>query len=157
MELTQNEKKLLVALGESGSADATSLAEKMNTRPEAVVQYANLARERGLVEVEKHVTRRYRPTEEGRAYVGKGLPERQLFESFGEAIPMRDLQKHPLAKIGIGWMRRKGWITIRDGVVHKTGNAPPGPDEVAFARLGETGEIPAGEEGVLDLVKRGLI
>ena len=40
---------------------------------------------------------------------------------------MRDLQKHPLAKIGIGWMRRKGWITIRDGVVHKTGNAPPGP------------------------------
>ena len=51
MELTQNEKKLLVALGESGSADATSLAEKMNTRPEAVVQYANLARERGLVEL----------------------------------------------------------------------------------------------------------
>jgi len=157
VELTQNEKKLLVALAPLGLADAAALAEKMNTRPEAVVQYANLARERGLVEVERDVTRRYRPTEEGLAYVGKGLPERQLFESFGEAIPMRDLQKHPLAKIGIGWMRRKGWITIRDGVVHKTGNAPPGPDEAAFARLGETGETPADEEGVLDLVKRGLV
>jgi phenylalanyl-tRNA synthetase alpha chain len=156
VELTLNEKRLLVALGPVGSADAASLADLMDSRREAVVQYANLAGERGLVDVEKHVSRRYVPTKEGRAYLGKGLPERQVLESFGETIPMRDLQSHPLAKIAIGWMRKKGWIAIRDGVVQKTGATAAGADEVAFARLGETGAIEDGE-GVPDLLRRGLV
>ena len=156
MELTLNEKKLLVALGPAGSADAATLAERMETRREAVVQYANLASERGLVDVEKHVSRQYVLTEEGRAYAGRGLPERQVLESFEETIPMRDLQAHPLAKIAIGWMRKKGWVTIRDGVVQKTGNAALGPDETAFARVSETGAVEDGE-GVADLARRGLV
>jgi phenylalanyl-tRNA synthetase alpha chain len=156
VELTLNEKKLLVALGPVGSTDAASLAGLMDSRREAVVQYANLAGERGLVDVEKHVSRRYVPTEEGRAYLGKGLPERQVLESFVETIPMRDLQSHPLAKIAIGWMRKKGWIAIRDGVVQKTGATTAGADEAAFARLGETGAIEDGV-GVADLAKRGLV
>jgi phenylalanyl-tRNA synthetase alpha chain len=155
VELTLNEKRLLVVLEEAGSADVVVLAEKMDTRREAVVQYANLAGEKGLVDVEKHVSRRYIPTEEGRAYMGKGLPERQVLESFEGEIPMRDLQSHPLAKIAIGWMRKKGWIAIRDGIVQKTDTTAPGPDEAAFARLTESGAIAAGE-GVSDLVKRGL-
>ena len=156
MELTLNEKRLLVALGPTGSADATILAKKMSARPEAVVQYANLAGERGLVNVEKRISRRFTPTEEGRTYLGKGLPERQLLESFGETIPMRDLQRHPLAKIGIGWMRKKGWVAIRDGVVQKTGASAPGPDEAAFARLGESGAV-EDSVGVADLLRRGLV
>jgi len=156
VELTLNEKRLLVALEATGSADAAVLAEKMDTRREAVVQYANLAGERGLVDVEKHVARRYVPTEEGRTYMEKGLPERQVLESFEETIPMRDLQSHPLAKIAIGWMRKKGWIAIRDGVVQKTGRTAPGHDEAAFARLGENGAIEDGE-GIADLAKRGLV
>jgi phenylalanyl-tRNA synthetase alpha chain len=156
VELTLNEKRLLVTLGPMGSADAAVLAEKMDARREAVVQYAILAADRGLVDVEKHVARRYVPTEEGRAYMEKGLPERQVLESFEESIPMRDLQSHPLAKIAIGWMRKKGWIALRDGVVTKTGATAPGPDETAFARLAERGEIADGE-GVADLVKRGLV
>ena len=156
MELTLNEKKLLVALGPAGSADAATLAERMETRREAVVQYANLASERGLVDVERHVSRQYVLTEEGRAYAGRGLPERQVLESFEETIPMRDLQAHPLAKIAIGWMRKKGWVTIRDGVVQKTGNAALGPDETAFARVSETGAVEDGE-GVADLARRGLV
>ena len=156
MELTLNEKKLLVALEATGSADVAALAEKLDTRREAVVQYANLAGEKGLVDVEKHVFRRYLPTEEGRAYMGKGLPERQVLDSFEGEIPMRDLQSHPLAKIAIGWMRKKGWIAIRGGVVQKTDAAAPGPDEVLFARLAESGAIAAGE-GVSDLAKRGLV
>ncbi|MDV2481616.1 phenylalanine--tRNA ligase subunit alpha [Methanoculleus sp. Wushi-C6] len=156
MELTLNEKRLLVALGSIGSADAGTLADLMDSRREAVVQYANLAGERGLVDVEKQVSRRYVPTEEGRAYLGQGLPERQVLESFGETIPMRDLQSHPLAKIAIGWMRKKGWIAIRDGIVQKTGATGAGADEVAFARLGETGAI-EDSDGVADLAKRGLV
>ncbi|WP_286878800.1 phenylalanine--tRNA ligase subunit alpha, partial [Methanoculleus sp. UBA413] len=156
MELTLNEKRLLVALGPVGSADAATLADLMDTRREAVVQYANLAGERGLVDVEKHVSRRYTLTGEGRGYAGKGLPERQVLESFENEIPMRDLQAHPLAKIAIGWMRKKGWVVVRNGVVQKTGNAAPGPDEAAFARASENGAITDGE-GVADLLRRGLV
>ncbi|NLM29185.1 MAG: phenylalanine--tRNA ligase subunit alpha [Methanomicrobiales archaeon] len=156
MELTLNEKRLLVALGPVGSADAATLADRMGTRREAVVQYANLAGERGLVDVEKHVSRQYTLTEEGQDYAGRGLPERQVLESFGDEIPMRDLQAHPLAKIAIGWMRKKGWVVIRDGVVQKTGDAIPGSDEVAFARAGDAGAIEDGE-GVADLLRRGLV
>jgi phenylalanyl-tRNA synthetase alpha chain len=156
VDLTLNEKRLLVALESVGSADAATLANLMGTHREAVVQYANLASERGLVDVERHISRRYILTREGRAYAGKGLPERQVFESFENEIPMRDLQAHPLAKIAIGWMRKKGWVVIRDGVVQKTGSAVPGPDEAALARLGEGGAITDGE-GVADLLRRGLV
>jgi len=143
VELTQNEKRLLAALGPVGSADAAALAGMMDARREAVVQYANLAGERGLVDVEKRISRRYVPTDEGRACAGKGLPERQVFESFGEAIPMRDLQAHPLAKIAVGWMRKKGWVTIRDGVVQKTGNELTGATAIRCLVLGFYIEAPA--------------
>ncbi|NLA39537.1 MAG: phenylalanine--tRNA ligase subunit alpha [Methanomicrobiales archaeon] len=156
MELTLNEKRLLVALEPAGSADAATLADMMDTRREAVVQYANLAGERGLVDVERHVSRRYTLTGEGRNYAGRGLPERQVFESFKDEIPMRSLQAHPLAKIAIGWMRKKGWITIRGGIVQKAGDASYGPDETAFALAGENGTIEDGE-GIADLLRRGLV
>jgi len=151
VELTLNEKKLLIALAPVESADAGALAERMDTREEAVVQYAHLAADRGLVEVRRVVKPQYGLTEEGMAYAGKGLPERQLFESFDDRIAMQELQRHPLAKIGIGWMRKKGWIAIRDGIVEKTGDAPVGPDERAFQDPGQ------GSEGVRDLIKRGLV
>ncbi len=156
MDLTLNEKRLLVALGPVGSADAATLADLMGTRQEAVIQYANLARERGLVDVEKRVSRRYTLTGEGQTYAGRGLPERQVFESFDDEIPMRDLQAHPLARIAIGWMRKKGWVAIKSGIVQKTDSAAPGPDEIAFARASEDGSITDGE-GVVDLLRRGLV
>ena len=157
MDLTLNEKRLLVALEPVGSVDAATLADLMDTRQEAVIQYANLARERRLVDVEKHVSRRYTLTEEGQTYAGRGLPERQVLESFDDEIPMRDLQAHPLARIAIGWMRKKGWVVIKNGIVRKTGNATPGPDEVAFAQASENGAVTGDEEGVFDLLRRGLV
>jgi len=151
MDLTYNEKKLLVALGKLTSADPATLAEEMGTQKEAVVQYTHLGSEKGLVSVEKRVRPGYSLTEEGRVYAGRGLPERQLYESFKDCIPMKELQQHPLAKIGIGWMRKKGWISIRDGIVEKAGEAPVGADERAFS------DLEHGGEGVRELIKRGLV
>ncbi len=155
MELTLNEKKLLVALEPLGSADAESLAEKMDARKEAVVQYALLASDRGFATLERRVHTVYTLTEEGEKYNFAGLPERQLLESFAEEISMRDLQRHPLAKIGIGQMRKKGWITIQDGIVRKVGNPAPGADEIAFAKLAR-GLVEHCEE-IAELRKRGLV
>src|SRR5690606_1110507 len=52
--------------------------------------------------------------------------------------------------------RKKGWIAINGGTVQKTGNAVPGPDEAAFAGMGESGSIEDGD-GVADLLRRGLV
>jgi phenylalanyl-tRNA synthetase alpha chain len=156
VELTLNEKKLLVALDPVGVTDAAALADRMGARKEAVVQYALLASDRGLARLEKNLRTVYSLTEEGEKSAGEGLPERQLLESFDTEIPMRDLQQHPLARIGIGWMRKKGWIAIKDGIVSKTGMDAPGADEAAFAKLRD-GPVDEAVPGIADLQKRGLV
>ncbi len=151
MDLTQNEKKLLAVLAPLGSTDSPRLAELLAVPEEAAIQYAYLLQDRGFAVVERKVAKHYSLTDEGRNYAEHGLPERQLLASFAESIPMAELTRHPLAKIGIGQMRKKGWITIRDGVVEKTGEAGEGDDEAALRNPSE------GKKGLADLLKRGLL
>ncbi len=150
-ELTPNERRLLATLAPLREADADVLAEMMGATPEAVVQYGQLASTRGLACVERETETRYVLTEEGKQYRDKGLPERQLLESFPESIDIRELQRHPLARIGIGWLRKKGWAVIRDGRVEKCGQVPPGEDERALQDPGRGGR------GTVELLKRGLL
>jgi phenylalanyl-tRNA synthetase alpha chain len=151
MDLSANEKRLLAALGKRRRAMLSGLAQELGASEAAVLQHARICSEKGLVELRKDVKRSYTLTDEGREYRKKGLPERQLLESFGESIPVKELQKKSHAKLGIGWMRKKGWVTIRDGTVTKTGTPPPGPDELAL-RSPE-----AGGEGIRALIDRGLL
>jgi phenylalanyl-tRNA synthetase alpha chain len=151
VDLTQNEKKLLAVLGTTGIATPEDLAQRLMVSEEAAVQYAYLLQDRGLAIVRRQVEKKYSLTEEGMLYASEGLPERQVLESFETTTPMADLTRHPLAKIGIGQMRRKGWITIRSGMVEKTKAIVPGADEEA---LKDPENHP---EGVPDLLKRGLV
>ncbi|MDD1670784.1 MAG: phenylalanine--tRNA ligase subunit alpha [Methanomicrobiales archaeon] len=151
MDLTAGERRLLAALGKRRRADPAALAADLGTSEEAVLQYARLLAERGLAGIRREVRRSYTLTEEGKEYRKKGLPERQLLESFGESIPVKELQKKPNARLGIGWMRKKGWVTIRDGIVTKARTPPPGPDETALRSPG------AGGDGVRALIDRGLL
>jgi phenylalanyl-tRNA synthetase alpha chain len=151
MDLTANERRLLSALGKRKRSGLPELAKDLGTSEEAVLQYARLLNERGLAVLGKEVRKSYTLTEEGKEYREKGLPERQLLESFTGSIPVKDLQRHPRAKLGIGWMRKKGWVAIRNGLVTKAGDAPQGPDE--FALHSPT----PGGEGVRVLLDRGLL
>jgi phenylalanyl-tRNA synthetase alpha chain len=151
MDLTRNEKRLLTALGPRKAASPIELAEILSMTDEAVIQHALRLQERGLVHVETRVDQRYCLTMEGGEYAKKGLPERQLLESFDQQIPLKQLTTHPLSSVAIGWMRKKGWIAIQEGVVHKTGHAPPGEDEITL-------KDPArGGKGAQQLLKRGLL
>lgn len=153
MDLTYNEKRLLAALYKERHGEwrePEELAGELGTNGEAVVQYSHLLSGRGLAEVRQETRHAFALTPEGEEYREKGLPERQLLSSFEGSVPMAELNRHPLARIGIGWLRRKGWVTIRDGLVTKTGTSPESPDEAALR------EIEAGGQGVSDLIKRGL-
>ncbi|NTV00042.1 MAG: phenylalanine--tRNA ligase subunit alpha [Methanoregulaceae archaeon] len=151
MDLTQNEKRLLAMLADVGTASPSELAERLPAPQEAVLQYAHLLQARGLAVVSRQVEKQYALTDEGKRYASEGLPERQLLDSFGSAIPMADLSLHPLAKIGIGQMRRKGWVVIRSGMVEKTGTSSPGTDEEA---LKDPARFP---DVIPELLKRGLL
>ena len=151
MDLTQNEKRLLSALGKRGDADPASLADTLSVPEDAVIQYAHLLEDRGLAAIERTVLTEYHLTDEGKRYARDGLPERQLLESFGSRIHLAELSRHPLSRIGIGHLRKKGWVTIRDGIVEKSSMITPGHDEVALR------DLTAGEEGIPELVKRGLV
>jgi phenylalanyl-tRNA synthetase alpha chain len=150
VELTLNEKRLLQALEEQRSGDPETLAALLNVTEDAVVQFAHLLADRSLATLDRQVRTSYRLTEEGRQYREAGLPERQVLDSFEGSIPMKELQQNPLARIAIGWMKKKGWVAMQGGVVEKTGDAPEGDDERALA------DPAAGGAGTLQLVKRGL-
>lgn len=151
MDLSLNEKRLIKVLEPLKKSDPATLARAMETSAESVIQFAMLLAGRGLVLLEKEVTTRYAHTDEGSRYAREGLPERQLLQSFKDRIPMSDLTKHPLSRVGIGQMRKKGWVVVRDGVVEKTGKDMPGEDEIALK------DPSSGGPGVAVLVKRGLL
>jgi phenylalanyl-tRNA synthetase alpha chain len=97
-------------------------------------------------------------TEEGATYAKGGLPERRLREAIGSEKPMAEL-KDPALKIGLGWLRKKGWAVIQGGVLKPIGSAAIGKDEEILAALlqspknGSNLDIEA-----LDMLKgRGLV
>ncbi|HIH26454.1 MAG TPA: phenylalanine--tRNA ligase subunit alpha [Methanoregulaceae archaeon] len=151
MDLTQNEKRLLAALGNTGDADPAALADTLSVPEDAVIQYAHLLEDRGLATIERTVVTDYELTDEGKRYAEEGLPERQLLESFGSRIPLAELSLHPLSRIGIGHLRKKGWVTIRDGIVEKSPAIAPGDDERALQ------DPSSNEKGIPELRKRGLV
>lgn len=150
-ELTQNEKRLLVTLAKEEKADAPGLAAALGATPEAVVQWAHLAQDNGLVKVQRIVTTEFAYTDEGTEYLRSGLPETQLLAVISAGTTLDELKKHPAFKIGIGQLRKKGLIRVEGTSVLKAADASTGADEAAL-------KDPAGGGAkTKELIKRGLI
>ena len=62
----------------------------------------------------------YKLTEEGKNYLEKGLPEKQLLKTIGDEKPLEEVSKMPKSGIAIGWARRNAWIEIENKVVKIT-------------------------------------
>ena len=107
-ELTQNEKRLLAVLEKEEKADAPHLADLLDATQEAVVQWAHLAKDKGLVTVERMCRKRIRCLhEEGKQYLQFNLPETQLLAVIQQGTTLADLQKLPAFKIGFGQLAEK--------------------------------------------------
>ena len=72
--LTINEKKVLLALEELGSAAPDKLEEKSGLQVDAAMQAAFMLQEKGLASVSEKVLERYSLTKEGEEYTKTGLP-----------------------------------------------------------------------------------
>jgi phenylalanyl-tRNA synthetase alpha chain len=150
-ELTQNEKRLLGTLEKEKKADAPHLAGLLEATPEAVVQWAHLAQDKGLVKVERIVVKDFIPTEEGEQYRKFNLPETQLFSILAPGTQLSDLQKHPAFNIGFGQLRKKGLVHVNGSTVIKDQNKSTSAEEAALRNP------QAGEPYTKELVKRGIL
>ena len=131
--LSESDARVLKAISE-GFSDPQAIADKLGMKIEAVRASADALDEQGLVKVFKSVNEIFSLTEEGRKYAKEGLPERRLLEAIGSGKPMSEL-KDPSIKIGLGWLRKKGWALIEGGTIKPLGSAPMGEDEKVLEAL----------------------
>jgi phenylalanyl-tRNA synthetase alpha chain len=150
-ELTQNEKRLLAVLLNEEKADAPHLADLLETTPEAVVQWAHLAEDKGLTTVERIVSKEFVYTDEGKAYIRDGLPETQLLRFILPGTTLADLQKHEAFKIGFGQLRKKGLVKVEGTFVTKIPGVSTDADEAALRNPA------AADSKTKDLIKRGIL
>jgi phenylalanyl-tRNA synthetase alpha chain len=150
-DLTQNEKRLLGALVNKKETDVLVLAGELGASPEAVVQWAHLAADKGLVRLDRIVESAFVYTGEGKLYLTSGLPETQVLRSIGEGTTLVELQQVPGFKIGFGQLRKKGLVAVNNGTVTKTHGATTEDAETALKNP------KAGEAGTKELMKRGII
>ena len=88
----------------------------------------------------------------------RAFPRGGSCDAIGSGKPMSEI-KDPAAKIGLGWLRKKGWATIEAGVIKPTGDAPRGKDEEILETLlaGPKSSTGLDEKGLTDLKSRGLV
>ena len=156
-DLSENEFLVLKAISE-GLSDPGSIAQKGQMKIEAVRAAADLLAEQGLIQVHKSVDETISLTDEGAAYAREGLPERRLLLSLGDGKPMSEL-KDPALKIGLGWLRKKGWAAIEGGVIKPLKDAARGGDELVLEALlaGPKSGKGLDEKALGALKSRGLV
>ncbi len=113
--LSESDARVLNAISE-GCSNPQAIADRLGMKIEAVRASADSLAEQGQVKVIKSVDEIFSLTEEGIKYAKEGLPERKLLEAIGSGKPMVEL-KDPALKIGLGWLRKKGWASIDKGVL----------------------------------------
>ncbi|WP_292463108.1 phenylalanine--tRNA ligase subunit alpha [Methanolobus sp.] len=162
--LTSNEKTLLISLEKLKKATPEELAQSAGMKIETAMQAAFLLEENGLARVDESVIETYELTDEGRKYVSEGLPERKVIDAISEPTPLQELKQRfspDVAGIATGWLRRKGWANIENGMVAPTGNAGKGEDEYVLERFegqARTIEELGTNTGIVtELLKRKLV
>jgi phenylalanyl-tRNA synthetase alpha chain len=156
--LSENDVKVLKAVSE-GYSDPQRIAEKLEMKIEAVRALADVLAEHGLLQVTKSVEETVSLTDEGKRYAIEGLPERALLSFIGDGKAMSDL-KDPAWKIGLGWLRKKGWAAIEKGIVRPLGPASLGKDEQMLKDLltgGSISSLKLDKKCLADLKGRGLV
>lgn len=133
--LTPNEKKVLRSL-QSRYASIDELANAVGISPEAVLQASYMLQEKGLADVMEKATDVFYLTEEGKRYAQEGLPERRCISMLDGPTPIEHIKRQmgDSAGIALGWLKKKGWAHIEQGMVVPH-SAPVGEDEQMLKRL----------------------
>ncbi len=155
--LSESDARVLRAISD-GLDNPQTIAEKLEMKVEAVRASADAQAEKGLVKVVKSVDETVSLTDEGQRYAKEGLPERRLLQAIGSGKPMAEVTDLSL-KIGLGWLRKKGWAVIKGGEIKPAGTAPRGSDELTLEALlsGPRASSGLDSKALAALKSRGLV
>ncbi len=158
-DLSPRDRQVLKEISD-GLTDPREIAEKLKIKEVSVISSAEGLAEKGLIGLDKKVEEVYALTEEGARYAEIGLPERRILDIAGaDGVPISEI-KDPSLKVGIGWLKKKGWANVEAGKIKPTGDAPPGKDEEVLEALsfqGATSASALDEEALKVLKSRGLV
>lgn len=172
-DLTNNEKKVLLALNELKTAELKDIADISDINGDAAMQSVYLLEEKGLAAVTETTIELYGLSPEGKEYAEEGLPERQIIDYLEGPMALDDVKERFSARlvgIATGWLIKKKWAKIDNGMIVPTGDAVKGDDEKILSNLYENSlegdafepvfELPeelAPKAVVTDLLKRKLL
>jgi phenylalanyl-tRNA synthetase alpha chain len=140
--LSPRDRQVLKEISD-GLTDPKEIAEKLKIKEVSVISSAEGLAEKGLIGLDKKVEEVYALTEEGARYAEIGLPERRILEIAGaDGVPISEI-KDPSLKVGIGWLKKKGWANVEAGKIMPTGDAPAGKDEEILEALSFQGQTSA--------------
>ncbi|MEM3840390.1 MAG: hypothetical protein QW090_04490, partial [Candidatus Bathyarchaeia archaeon] len=168
--LRLHERKTLIALRElGGKASVEDIAEKSGLAHAAVMRAALTLSARNLVKVHERKWNVATLNEEGEGYVQYGLPERRLLRALlrlGGGAGVDEAAREAgldagLVPIALGWLKRKGWGTIRGEKCELNVEAEPplGGDEKLLATIFEKRSIAVEglsreQKEALDIIRR---
>jgi phenylalanyl-tRNA synthetase alpha chain len=149
-ELRENEQKTLLALERlKGRGSVEQIVNVSDLAHAAVMRAALSLTAKNLVSTHEKKQTVIAFTKEGSYYARKGLPERRLISSLiklgGEAslddvVEGAELEKK-FRSIALGWLNRKGWATIKNGIVKTLKEPPTETDEKLLSLLDEKGPL----------------
>ncbi len=145
-ELRENEQKTLLALQKlKGRALVDHIVKASGLAHAAVMRAALSLTENKLMRIYERKQTLISLSEEGNYHARKGLPERRLLNSViklgseatvNSAVEEAGLEKKFLS-VALGWLNRKGWVTIKKDTLKSLKEPPLGEDEKLLALLAE--------------------
>ncbi len=122
--LSENDLKVLKAISE-GDSDPQSIAKKLDMKVEAVRASADALERAGTRQGDQIRRGDLHPDRRRHKVCKRGPSREKTAAAIGSGKPMSEL-KDPAAKIGLGWLRKKGWATIQAGEIKPTGDRASG-------------------------------
>ena len=121
--LSPRDRQVLKEISD-GLTDPRKIAEKLGIKEVSVISSAEGLAEMGLIGLDKRVEEVYALTEEGARYAEIGLPERRILEIAGAGgVPISEIEE-PALKVGIGWLKKKGWAAVEAAKISPQGRPP---------------------------------
>ena len=120
--LHENERKVLAALVDRGTATTKELSREIELSKDAIEKASGWAETKGVVSFKEEVSQFFELTEEGQRYAREGLPEQNLRIMLEDgAMKISELKESfENLNIALVWVRRRGWADIDKGVIKLT-------------------------------------
>lgn len=167
--LHENERRVLLALTESGSSTTEELSVATGLSRDAVEKACAWAETKGVVMFREEVSSEFSIKEEGEKYAQLGLPEKRLIKQVSSGTNRLSKLRDEIDNLNVAlvWLRRNGWGEIDGGEIELTGKGMAAcqkvlPEEELLEKLSEenlrgTDLRPEERDLIETLISRNLV